>query len=696
MPNRSAPFLAILLFAVMVLSLQTISTAAQKTAAAEVEPSKQELPISGLDKRLIDSSADPCENFFRYACGNFNSLYPIPADQTSFGVLAMIFNHTESELRALLEKAAIPSESRTPDEQKIGDFYASCMATDAIYAKGLTPVQPELARIAALKIRQQLTGLLAHFQLINVNVFFDFGEQHDFKDAQKQIAYVDQGGLGLPERDYYLRTGPAAELTRRQYVQHVANTLKLIGETDEQAASDSAKIMQLETALAKASMDVTSRRDPENIYHPMPVADLEALAPQIDWEHFLTQSGAPSVTSLNVANPDFFRGLNALLTTTSLDTLKAYLRWQLVASAPSYTLPQALDDEQFDFYGHKLQGQPVQRPRWKRCAQATDRALGEAVGQVYVEQQFPAANKTAALQMVNDIEAAMDKEIDTLAWMSPETKTKAKAKLHLVANKIGYPNHWRDYSKLVIVRGDAAGNAQRAIVFENRRELAKIGKPVDRGEWSMSPSTVNAYYSPSMNDINFPAAILQSPLYDPQSTDAENYGHIGSAIGHELTHGFDDQGRRFDGNGNLANWWTTEDATQFKQMTDCEVNEYGNFTALNGVKLNGRLTLGENTADNGGLRLAFLAYLEDAKRKGIDVTKPLDGYTPIQQFFLAYSQNWCGEIRPERLRVLVQTDPHSPPEFRVNGVLQNMPEFGQAFGCKVSQPMVPANACRVW
>lgn len=672
--------------------------AAQTPAGSQsAESAKQVTPIAGFDKRFVDSSADPCASFVQYACGNYNKLYPIPPDQAAYGVTTMVFERNELALHTLLEKVAANNPGRTANEQKIGDYYASCMDTNAIQSQGLKPLAPELDRIAALTDTKQLTGLLAHYQMINVNAFFGYGEQQDFKDATKQIAVVDQGGLGLPERDYYLRTGPVAEKTRQEYVQHVTNMLKLIGEPETQATSDAAKIMQLETSLAKISMDVTSQRDPNNVYHPMPVAKLVELTPAIAWNELFEQTGTPPITTLNVANPDFFKGLNTLLDSTDLDTIKAYLRWQLVHSTPSYALPEALDAESFDFYGRKLHGQPVQRVRWKRCVQATDHALGEALGQVYVKTEFPATSKAATLQMVHDIETAMDKDIDSLDWMSPATKAKAKEKLHLVANKIGYPDHWRDYSKLTVVRGDALGNAIHAAVFENNRELDKIGKPVDRGEWGMSPPTVNAYYSPLMNDINFPAGILQPPLYDPQSTDAENYGHIGSIIGHELTHGFDDQGRQFDGNGNLADWWTAEDAKNFKQRTDCEVNEYGNITAVDDLKINGKLTLGENTADNGGLRLAYRAFLEDAARKGIDINKKADdGYTPLQQFFLAYGQNWCGSTRPQALRLQVQTNPHSPREARVNGVVQNMPEFGQAFGCKVGQPMTPVNACRVW
>jgi endothelin-converting enzyme/putative endopeptidase len=671
------------------------SAVAQAKPAADTENNPTLPP--GIAKEFLDTSADPCVDFPKYACGNFTKLYPIPADKSGYGTGAIVYDHTQFALHALLEKVEADNPSRTPNEQKTGDFYATCMDTDAIQAAGLKPLQPELDRLAAIKDKSELTALLAHYQLINVNAFFGYGEQQDFKDASKQIAAVDQGGLGLPERDYYLRTGDAAEKTRKQYVQHIADVLRLIGEPEAKAAGDAQTIMQLETTLAKASMDITSQRDPNNIYHPMPVTQLAALTPVIAWAEFFPATGAPPIAELNVTNPDFFKALNALIQSTDLETLKTYLRWQLVNGIPSYTLPAALDEAHFNFYNHQLRGQPQQQARWKRCATATDGALGEALSEVYVKTYFSPESKQKTVQMVQDIEAAMDKNIDTLTWMSAATKVKAKEKLRLVADKIGYPDHWRDYSALKIVRGDAVGNATRAAEFENHRQLAKIGKPVDRGEWDMTPATVDAYYNPSMNDINFPAAILQSPLFNPDSTDAENYGHVGAIVGHELTHGFDDQGRQFDGNGNLSDWWTAEDAKKFEAMTDCEVKEYGNFTAVDDVKINGKLTLGENTADNGGLRLAYTAMLADAQRKGIDLTKKDDtGYNPIQQFFVAYGQDWCGSNRPEQVRLQVQTDPHSPREFRIMGVIENMPEFGKAFGCKPGQPMMPVNACRVW
>lgn len=665
----------------------------QTKGSPDSEKAYDRLP--GLDKQLIDTSADPCADFSQYACGNFSKLYPIPNDRSGFGPGAMVAEYNQRVLHGMLEKAAEAGSNRSANEQKIGDYYASCMDQDAIDREGLAPLQPELDRIAALN-KGDLTSLLAHDQLIGVNSFLNYGEQQDFKDARKQIAVVDQGGLGLPERDYYFRDGDVAQKTRQEYVQHITNVLKLMKEPESQAASDAQAIMQLETALAKVSMDITSQRDPKNVYHLMPVTELADLTPDLAWAQFLKDTGTPPVSELNVTNPDFFKGLNTVLASTSLPVIKTYLRWQLINSTPSEVLPKAFDDEYFDFYGHKLRGQPEQRARWKRCVQATDGALGEALGQVYVAQEFPPSSKQATLLMVHDIETAMDQDIDTLDWMSPGTKVRAKEKLQAIADKIGYPDHWRDYSKLTVVRGDAYGNAVRATDFENHRELAKIGTPVDRGEFGMSPPTVNAYYSAGMNDINFPAGILEPPFYDPHATDAEDYGHIGAIVGHELTHGFDDQGRKFDANGNLSDWWTAEDGKKFEEKADCEVKEYSNFVAIDDINVNGKLTLGENTADNGGLRLAYIAFLADAKRKNIDLTQKQDGYTPVQQFFLGYGQNWCGATRPEQLRVQVQTDPHSPRQFRLDGAIQNMPEFGQAFGCKVGQPMMPKNYCRVW
>jgi putative endopeptidase len=652
--------------------------------------------LTGFETAFLDKGADPCVDFEKFACGNFNKLHPIPADRGGFGSGAMLYDYNVYLLHTILEKAAAGGAGRSGNEQKIGDFYAACMDQKAIDARGLAGLKPELDRIAALTSKSELPALLAQFQLNGVNAFLNFGEQQDFHDARKQIAVVDQGGLGLPERDYYLREGDADKKIREQYVEHVAKMLALEGESAEQSKADAQKIMALETALAKNSLDITSQRDPNKVYHLMPVSGLEKLAPDFGWQTFLKDSGAPSVSEINVTYPEFFSGLNSLLAATDMATIQAYLRWQLIAATPGLVMPAAIDDEDFNFSGKILSGRKQQQPRWKRCVQATDNALGEALGQVYVKTEFPPASKAATLQMVHDIEAAMDQDIDQIDWMSAETKVRAKAKLTAIANKIGYPDRWRDYSTLKVERTDALGNFERATEFEARRQLNKIGQPVDKGEFGMSPPTVDAYYNPSMNDINFPAGILQPPFYDASQPDAVNYGHVGAIVGHELTHGFDDQGRQFGPHGDLADWWTAGDAKNFEQKADCEVKEYGNFVVDGDVHVNGKLTLGENTADNGGIRLAYMAFLADAKRKSIDLQTKHDGYTPRQQFFIAYAQNWCGDTRPQAERMQVQTDPHSPRQFRVNGVVQNMPELGEAFGCKVGQPMMPVNGCRVW
>lgn len=511
--NRFCRHGSLFLLGGFVLAAQIQPARAQDASSSSVEKPIKLLP--GLDKQLMDTTADACTNFYQYACGNFDKLYPIPADKSSYGSFYIVDDYTQAVLHQLLDKFVDRSAQHTANEQKIGDYYASSVDETAIDAKGLKPIQPELDRIAALRDKSELTGLLAHYQMINVPAFFAYSEQQDFKDAQKQIAVVDQAGIGLPERDYYFRAGDAAEKTRKEYVEHVANMLRLIGEPADQASSDAQKVMTLETALAKVSMDVTSRRQPENIYHLLPTAKLAELTPRIDWPKLFADTGVSGIADLNVANPDFFKGLQAIFATTDLDTIRTYLRWQLINSIPDLALPKAMDQEDFNFNQRDLWGQQVEEPRWKRCARATDGALGEAIGQVYVAASFPPSDRAYTLQMVHDIEASMGQEIDDQAWMSAETKAKAEAKLHMIADKIGYPDHWRDYSKLEVVRGDALGNARRAADFENKRELAKIGKPVDRDEWITTPATVNAFYNPSMNDINFPAAILQAPFYDP-------------------------------------------------------------------------------------------------------------------------------------------------------------------------------------
>jgi putative endopeptidase len=653
------------------------------------------VPIPGFDTTSLDKTVDPCNDFYKFACGKFAANHPIPADQPGVDQFYALYNVNTQALNGILNKAAAGGAGRSPDEQKIGDYYKACMDTDAIEAKGLAPVEPLLSEIDALKNKEQLAALAGKLQRIGVNVFFGFGEQQDFKDASKQIAIASQGGLGLPEKDYYLRTGAKDAELREQYVAHIAKMLELAGSSPEKAKKDAQSIMAFETSLAKVSMSVTEMRDPEKIYHLQPIATFEATMPGMDFGAFEDAMHSPRVSEINNATPAFFPALMKEINATDLETLKAYMRYQVLTTSAA-RLPKRFDEENFDFYGRKLEGQPEQSPRWKRCSNSVNSALGEALGKVYVEQYFSGDSKAKMIQMVGDIEAAMSRDIDQLAWMSPATKVRAHEKLHEVANKIGYPDKFRDYSKLEIKPDDALGNARRADAFENDRELNKIGKPVDHSEWGMAPPEVNAYYSASMNDINFPAGILQPAFYDPKQDDAVNYGHIGSVIGHELTHGFDDEGKKFDGKGNLDDWWTPEDTKKFEARTDCLVNEYGSFVAVDDVKVNGKLTLGENTADNGGLLLAYMAYLDRAKKEGVALSAKKDGYTATQQFYIGYAQNYCENSRPEQVRNQVLTDPHSPDHFRANGAIVNQPGFAEAFGCKKGSPMVPVNSCRVW
>jgi endothelin-converting enzyme/putative endopeptidase len=672
--------------------------AQQATAPAPAKPAPAK-PLPGLDLSSMDLSADPCTDMYKFACGKFNANHPIPADQPDVDPFYVLFNVNTQELNSILEKAEAGGAARSPDEQKIGDYFKACSDTDAINAAGLKPIRPLLDEIDALDDspagRAQLPTLIGKLQRDDVNVFFGYGEQQDLKDATKQIAFIQQGGLGLPEKDYYLRTGDKDVKIREQYVAHVAKTLTLAGSTPEQAQKDAQNILVMETALAKASLGVVDMREPEKTYHLQPIATFEAVLPRFDFTAFENATHSPRVAEINNSTPDYWPAMIKQLQTMDISTIKAYLRYQLL-TAVSRNLPKALDDETFDFYGRILEGQPEQRARWKRCSTAVDGALGEALGKVYVEQYFAGDSKAKMLQMVHDIEAAMGRDLDQIDWMSPATKTRAREKLAAIANKIGYPDKWRDYTKLIVKPDDPLGNELRANAFENDRELNKIGKPVDKGEWQMSPPTVNAYYDDSMNNINFPAGILQPPFYDRTKDDAVNYGHIGMFIGHELTHGFDDEGRKFDAKGNLDDWWTPEDLKNFTTRTDCLVNEYGSFTAVDDVKVNGKLTLGENTADNGGLLLAYMAYLERAKEDHVDVNAKVDGFTGPQRFYIGSAQNFCENARPQAIREQVLQDPHSPDTIRVNGTMVNQPGFADAFGCKKPTPMVPANSCRVW
>ena len=644
-----------------------------------------------LFRSAIDHSVSPCENFYKFACGNWISRNPIPPDRGRWSRFDVLTELNLEKLRSILETAAAGSG---PATRKIGDFYASCMDEAVIEAKGLAPLAPELARIETLSGMEGLPALLARQHANGARAFFGFRSTQDNADATRVIAEVDQGGLGLPERDYYLREDASSIELRNAYRRHVANMLRLLGEPSDVAEKNADIVLALETDLAKASLDRVKRRDPRNLDHKLSRADLAGLAPRFAWDDYFSAVGQAGIDSLNVAWPDFLKGFDGVLGGYDVAALKTYLRWHLVSRAAQW-LPKAFVAERFAFQGRALIGAQEDRPRWKRCVQQVNWMIGEDLGRAYVAAAFPPETKGETLAMIRAIEAAYAEDIAGLDWMTPDTKARALAKLAAIANKVGYPDKWRDYSALEIVRGDALGNALRADGFEFRRRLAKIGKPVDRSEWIIPPPTVNAYYNPRTNDINFPAGILQPPFYDPKLDAAANYGAIGSVMGHEMTHGFDDQGRKYDGNGNLHDWWTGADAAAFDQRAACLVNQYGNFTAIGDLKVNGRLSLGENIADAGGLHLAYAAL--EKVLKGTP-PPPSDGLTAPQRFFVAYAQAWCGNATDQEKRRRVLSDPHAPNEFRVNGVVANEPAFARAFSCPVGTPMAPPpeKACRVW
>jgi putative endopeptidase len=650
-------------------------------------PSKHE---PALDVTSMDRSVDPCVDFFKYSCGGWIKNNPIPPDQSSWDTYSKMQDENRVRLREILETASAPDPKRDAAAQKIGDYYASCMDEKSIDARGVEPLKPELERIAAIQSKAELAGVAA--SLSHDNVLFSFGSTQDYRDASQVIAEADQGGLGLPDRDYYLKEGAKSVDLRKAYVAHVQKMFELLGDSPDVAAADAQTVMRIETALAKSSMTRVERRDPKNLDHKMTSVELQKIAPDFQWEVYFTNVGLPALSLLNVTSPAFFKGMDQQLEKESLADWKIYLRWHLLhAYAPFLSSPVL--NENFAFYGKTLRGQQELQPRWKRCTENVDNDLGEALGQVYVEKYFSPQAKQQALKVVKEIDAAMAQDIDSLSWMSAATKQQALVKLHAMANKIGYPDKWRDYTKLEIIRGDEVGNVERSRKFEMNREIAKIGKPVDRGEWDMTPPTVNAYYNPQMNDINFPAGVLQPPAFDPESDAAPNYGDTGGTIGHELTHGFDDEGRQFDAQGNLRDWWTTEDGKEFVQRASCISDQYSTYTIIDDIKINGKLTLGEDVADLGGLILAYMAWKDDTKGQNL---QPVEGLTPDQRFFVGYGQSWCGETRDETKRLRATVDPHSPEKYRTNGVVSNMPEFQEAFHCKAGSPMVNQNRCRVW
>ena len=685
----------------------TVLLLAVSASCALALKAQQPIQLQHIDVTRVDSAINPCENFYQYACSKLNAANPIPPDQMMWGVAGILSEWNREILRAILEKNEVASAQRTPNEQKIGDFYASCMSQASAKANDLSAVRPLLGRIESLRDKSEIAGVLAMIHSSfgaawqgdenqTAVALLGFGPQADYNDVSNVVGGVDQGGLGMPSRDFYLGDDAKSKAIREKYKELLTTLLKRSGTGEGEAARDAATILHLETALAQAQMDNVTRRDPNKVNNRFTLVQLKALTPAFDWDSYLNAMDAPAVPLYEVSAPDFFRAVNKLLVDEDLATWKVYLRAHLLMSATPY-LGSEWRDAEFAF-ARVLTGQAQQPPDWRRCTSAVDRGVGEALGQVYVAQVFPPESKARAQRMAHDIEDAMGRDIDSVTWMQAATKKQAHEKLAAVINKIGYPDKWVDYSSLTITRESFPVNIERSTQFELRRQLSFIGKPLDRTQWYMTPPTVNAYEDPQTNTINFPAGILQPVYFDAKEDDVVNYGAEGAVVGHELTHGFDDQGRKFDLKGNLRDWWTPEDAKAYDERGACVANEYTvDVPGVPGARQNGKLTQGEDTADNGGIYLALSALAADLKAQGKTLEdKDEHGLTNLQRFFIAYGTSWCDTFRPELMQTLVKIDPHSMPVLRVNNVLANMPEFQQAFSCKTGQPMVHETRCRVW
>ena len=684
-------------------------------ALAQTSPSPQQGPPAELPKiahfspDIADTKLDPCTDFYKYSCSKWSTANPIPGDEVAWGTGGPLSIWNQVILGQTLEKLSADDPGRTPTEKKIGDFYHSCMDQKNIDANSARWLQPELDRIAAIKTKSDIAAAVAHLHQTvpeawaqkdneSTSALFGFAGSPDFDDASHNIAQFDQGGMNLPARSYYLDQDDKSKEIRAKYLKHAANMFVLIGEKPEQAKADADVVLAMETDFARVAMDPVARRDPKNLNNKMSLAQVKALTPSFDFDRYLKLVNAPPSPHYIVTSPDFFKGVEGMLRRHPLEHWKVYLRWETVTGSTA-ALGDSFFQESFDFFGRTLVGAKEIQPRWRRCVDSTDFNLGEALGEAYVSRAFPPENKERVLQLVHDLDGALAKDIDSLDWMSPETKALAQQKRKATLDKIGYPDHWRDYSSVQVVRDNYLANRQKAIGFEFERWVAKIGQPVDRMEWTMTPPTINAYEDPPTNTINFPAGILQAPEFEMSQDDSVNYGAIGAVIGHEIIHGFDDQGRKFDAQGNLRDWWTDKDAKEYDERGKCISDEYTQEIpeAGPGVKQDGHMTLGEDTADNGGIYIAYRALQESLARQGKELdAKDSDGLTARQRFFLAFAFGWCEEYRPELVRLVVLSDPHSYPKYRVNNTVANMPEFAAAFGCHKGQREAHVNSCRVW
>ena len=647
-----------------------------------------------LDPATFDQSASACTDFYQYVNGGWMKANPIPPAFPSWSLGNILNERNRDLLHDVLEAAAKNTSAKTgSNEQKVGDYYASCMDESKIEADGIKALAPEFDRIAKIKDQKSLQGVITHLHFAGINALFGDGSNQDFKNSAEITAGVFQGGLGLPDRDYYTKTDDKSKMIRDEYLKHVAKMFVLMGDEPAKAEAAAKMILALETKFAEASLTRVEQRSPEKLYHRMSVAQLSELAPNFDWPSFFTGIGVRQKVDVNVGSPDFFKVMNQQLAAVPIADWQTYLRWHLINNTAA-SLSSAFVDEDFNFNRKILQGATENLPRWKRCVAATNTALGEAVGQVYVQKAFPPSAKARVLDMIKNLKAALRSDISTLSWMGEKTRQQALIKLDAIVDKIGYPDKWIDYSAMKVDRSTFVVNRLRASEFAERRDLAKIGKPVDRLEWIIPPQTVNAGYNPPNNEIIFPAGILQSPLFDPTADDAVNYGGMGAIIGHELTHGFDDEGRQFDAKGNLSDWWTPDDRKAFEERAQCIIDQFNGYEIEPGLNQKGELVVGESIADLGGLTIAYAALQKSMEGK--PRPKNIDGFTPEQRFFLAYAHNWATNIRPQYARFLAGQDPHPLAKFRANGPLSNMPEFAEAFQCKAGSPMVRAKRCQIW